>query len=160
MFGMKRVRVLGLCSRLCHLLVLFGGKSVYYSGRFFSRSVTECGVEKYKPVLEPEAVQLCRHTFRASWIFSAEGQTLLVQVQRSGGVAVLCLRSDLVLSQDATLQRLRRLLSVAAPLPLSVHVDWISLCATWSTWYLPSLISLLECEWWSDQNTYLLSLGE
>lgn len=51
---MKRVGVLGLRSRPCHLLALFGGKSVYYSGHFFSKSVTECGVEKYK------------HTIRAS----------------------------------------------------------------------------------------------
>lgn len=155
---MKRVRVLGLRSRPCHLLALFGGKSVYYSGHFFSKSVTECGVEKYKPALEPEAVQLCRHTSRASWIFSAEGQAL-VQVQRSGGVAVCSLRSDLVLSQDATLQRLRRLLNLAAPLLLSVHVGWISSSRWEGIWRLlffrqGAPVGLCACRAWGAGSCY------
>lgn len=41
---------------------------------------------------------------RGSLIFYAEGQSLLVQLQCSGDVAVLCLRSDLVVLQDAALQ--------------------------------------------------------
>ena len=61
-------------------------------------------MERDKPVLEPETVQLFRHTIRASLIFYAEGQSLLVQLQCSGDVAVLCLRSDLVVLQDAALQ--------------------------------------------------------
>lgn len=144
---MKRVGVLGLRSRPCHLLALFGGKSVYYSGHFFSKSVTECGVEKYK------------HTIRASWIFSAEGQALLVQVQRSGGVAVSCLRLDLVLLQDATLQRLRRLLSLAAPLLLSVHVGWISSSRWEGIWQLlffrqGAPVGLCACRVWGAGSCY------
>lgn len=50
------------------------------------------------------AVQLFRHTIRGSLIFCAEGQSLLVQLQCSGDVTVLCLRSDLVVVQDAALQ--------------------------------------------------------
>lgn len=76
------------------------------------------------------------------------------------------LSSDLVLLQDAALQHVAvsawrvTCLSMAAPPLHSVCMDKISLFAMWSTWCLPLLVSLLECECWKVQNTYLLSLGE
>ena len=62
---------------------------MYCSQYFYCKSVTEYGIEKDKPVWEPETVQLFQHATRAGLIFYAEGQSLLVQVQCSGGVAVL-----------------------------------------------------------------------
>lgn len=105
---------------------------MYCSWYFHCKNVTEYGVEKDKPV----TVQLFQHTIRASLIFCAKGQSLLVQVQCSGDVAVLCLRSDLVLLQDAALQHVAvsawgdTCLSMAAPPLHIVRMDQISLFAT------------------------------
>jgi len=91
---MGTVRVLGLYSKLCYFLVLFWGKSVYYSGHFSIKNVMEYSVEKYKLVLDPEMVRLFWHTGRVGLIVCAGRQTLLVPVQWSDDVAVSI--SDLV----------------------------------------------------------------
>lgn len=129
---MGRVRLLGLFSKLCHLLVLFWGKLVYYSGHFFIKNVMEYRVEKYKLVLAPEMVQLFRHSSRVSLIACAGCQTLLVHLQRSGDVAVLHFRSGLVFS--AVLQYVvvsawgGIYLSITARPLRGVHVGQISSC--------------------------------
>lgn len=100
-----------------------------------------------------ETGQLFGQTVRASLIFCAERQSLIVQVQRWDDVALLCLRSDLVVVQGVALQLVAvsaqggTCLSVAAAPLHSVCMDWVSLQATRRLWCLPLLVSLPECEW-------------
>lgn len=98
---MNRTRVLELCSRL-YCFYHFGAKPC--PGHDTSTARAEYGVEKDNTVLEPEMRQLFGQTLRASLIFFAERQSLLVQVQHWDDVAVLCLRSGLVVVQDVALQ--------------------------------------------------------
>lgn len=85
--------------------------------------------------MEPETGQLFGQILRASLIFCAERQSLLVQVQHWDDVAVLCLRSDLVVVQDVALQLVAvsargGTCSVAAAPLHSMYRDWVSLLAT------------------------------
>lgn len=85
--------------------------------------------------MEPETGQLFGQTLRASLIFCAERQSSLVQVLHWDDVAVLCLRSDLVVVQDVTLQLVAvsarsGTCSVAAAPLHTMCMDWVSLMVT------------------------------